>query len=462
MVSAAIGMLVEEKKLSWDTPLKAILPDFQINDYILWNATTVTDILSHQTGMSIGNYYLGSDNNNLIPIENSMKFISDQQPTNPFRAQFEYNNLGYELAGHIIDRTSGTTWAEMLKRRIFQPLGMERTFLHDPTGKVYNVATSYNTLDDGMPTKIHTVKATEDSFGGASAGALTCVKDLLKLYKAFLHAANDQFATGKTSTPNSELKQVNHLFSANIPMHPPSFREASYALGWGRVQLPGTMGDIGINFPLMPSGVPVVGKGCSQLVIFRQGSMSGALAAVSLLPETNSAIVVLTNSLALNDCPDWVGQLVLEELLGVTDKNDYVRAAETSVAETLNWYPNVLRELQKEQKPNTSPRSLDEYTGVYWNAIRAMKIVVTLDNEVLHWAQQGLETEKFPLNHYEDDVFTWLQPRNDLVKRGRWVDQAKIFWKLRFQHNDHNQIDTLNWAHNPELPNEEDYIKDAT
>lgn len=90
-----------------------------------------------------------------------------------------------------------------------------------------------------------------------------------------------------------------------------------------------------------------------------------------------------------------------------------------------------------------------------------MKIVVTLDDGVLHWAQQGLETERFPLNHYEDDVFTWLQPRNDLVRRGRWVDQPKIFWKLRFRPNDHNQIDTLNWAHDPELPKGEDYIKDV-
>jgi len=461
MVCAAIGILVEEKRVNWDTYLKDILPDFQPRDYILRNATTVTDVLSHRTGMSIGKYYLGSDNNNLIDIQDSMKFISDQEPINPFRAQFQYNNLGYELAGHIIDKTSGTTWAEMLKRSIFRPLRMDRTFLHDPTEEIDNVATSYNTLDDGTPTRIHMVKATEESFGGASAGVLTCVKDLLKLYKAFLHAANDQFETGKTSTPNSGLKQVNHLFSAKIPMHTSSLHEASYALGWGRIQLPGTMGDIGINPPLMPDGMPVVGKGSSRLVIFHQGSMPGALAAVNLLPESNSAIVVMTNSLALNDCPDWVGQLVLEELLGIADKNDYVQAAEISAAETLKWYPSVSNELREEQTPNTSPRPLTEYVGTYWNAIRVMKIVVTLEDGVLYWAQQGLETEKFALNHDQDDVFTWLQPRNELVKRGRWVDQPKVFWKVRFQSSDANQVDVLSWAHDPELPEGEDYFKDV-
>lgn len=102
-----------------------------------------------------------------------------KSPSTPFARSFQYNNLGYELAGHIIDKTSGTTWAEMLKRSIFRPLRMDRTFLHDPT-------------------------------------------------------------------------------------------EASYALGWGRIQLPGTMDDIGINPPLMPDGMPVVGKGSSRLVIFHQ------------------------------------------------------------------------------------------------------------------------------------------------------------------------------------------------
>ncbi len=461
MVCATIGMLVEEKRLEWSTLLKDVLPDFQIEDEILRNATTVTDILSHRTGMSIGNYYLGSDNNNLISIEDSMKFISDQEPISPFRAQFEYNNLGYELAGHVIDKTSGTTWAEMLMSRIFRPLRMDRTFLHDPTGEIDNVATSYNTLDDGTPTMIHTVKATENTFGGASAGVLTCVRDLLKLYKAFLHAANDQFATGKTFTPDSILKQVNRLFSAKIPIHPPTFYEASYALGWVRVQLPGTMGDIGINPALMPDGMPIVGKGSSQLVVFHQGSMPGALAAVNLLPESNSAIVVMTNSLALNDCPDWVGQLVLEELLGVTEKNDYIRAAEISAAQTLKWYPSVRKELENEQKQNTLPRSLDRYVGTYWNAIHTMKIIVSLENEQLYWAQQGLETEKYELYHYHNDAFTWLQPRNELVKRGRWVDQPKIFWKVRFRARDGKIIDTLNWAHDPELPKGEDYFKNA-
>lgn len=111
---------------------------------------------------------------------------------------------------------------------------------------------------------------------------------------------------------------MTHLTSAKIPMDHPSRNEISYACGWGRVQLPNKMGQIGINPGLMPDGMPTVGKGApSQLVLFHQGSLAGILSIVMILPDTDNVIVVLSTSLALNDVPDWVGQLVLEELLDV-------------------------------------------------------------------------------------------------------------------------------------------------
>jgi hypothetical protein len=149
------------------------------------------------------------------------------------------------------------------------------------------------------------VKATEKIMSGAAAGLRTCTKDLLVLYDAFMIAANYQFASGNTSTPNSPLKQVNHLMSAAIPMSVPTVNEASYALGWARVQLPGRMGAVGCNPSLMLDGMPIIGKGApSRLVVYRQESLPGALSAVLLMPETRTAIVAMSNSLALNDCLD--------------------------------------------------------------------------------------------------------------------------------------------------------------
>lgn len=166
-------------------------------------------------------------------------------------------------------------------------------------------------------------------------------------------------------------------------MSQPTRSETSYAFGWARVQLPGRMGDIGCNPGLMPYGMPIVGKGApSQLVIYHQGSLPGALAAVLLLSDNESAILVLSNRLALNDTPDWVAQLVFEELFEVPDRNDYVAAAKMSFAENAKWYSSTIEELTKNRKADTSPKNLEDYTGTYWDAIHVVKISISLEDGI--------------------------------------------------------------------------------
>jgi CubicO group peptidase (beta-lactamase class C family) len=462
LVAETVGTLVEEGKLEWDTRVKDILPDFNIKDDTIRSQATITDLLSHRTGFTVSDYYLGAENNVLISKEDTLVFLNDQIAIQPIRSTWQYNNLGYELVSLMIDKVSSSSWADLLRDRIFKPLQLKRTMLDYPPKDDGNVAKAYSALDDASPTEIHTVKATDKIFSGAAAGLRTCVKDLLVLYDAFMLAANDQFATGKTSTSGSPLKQVNHIMSARIPMGGPTLNEASYGFGWARVQLPGTMGGIGCNPGLMPGGMPIVGKGGpSRLVVYHQGSLPGALSAVNLIPKTRTAIVVLSNSLALNDCPDWVGQLVLEEILDVPNRNDYVEAAISSAAKTLEWHPRVTTELQKDQKHNTSSKDLDTYTGAYWNAIKTMKIEVTVEANQLYYAVQGLESEKYVLAHYEDDIFTWIRPRNELVARGRWVDQGAEFWKMKFSGNDQGTIDRLTWVHDLEVAEGESFFKSS-
>ena len=263
-----------------------------------------------------------------------MRYLNSQELILPFRGQFRYNNLAYEIAGHVIEKLTGSSWSKLLQSRITKPLGLERTFFQVPPSDLDNVAKCYNTLDSGRPTPIDCPKIGGGEFGDPCDGIRSCVNDLLKLYSVFISTANDQFSSGSTPTKGSPLKQVNHLMSAKTPMNQPTRGETSCGLGWARVQLPGAMGGVGCNPPLMPKGMPTVGKGGpSHLVIYHQESLPGALAAVNLVPDTESAIVVLTNSLALNDTADWVGQLVLEELLEVPERKDYIRAVESCVEE---------------------------------------------------------------------------------------------------------------------------------
>ncbi|KAJ5360005.1 hypothetical protein N7517_009196 [Penicillium concentricum] len=458
LTASAMAILVDEDKLTWDTLVKDVLPSFNSRDETIQNHLTITDILSHRSGMAwASNLVIGTENNILISGKDGLKYINSQPRLLPFRAKMSYNNLTYNLAGYVIEEVSGVPWFEFVQSRILDPLGLDRTYLRPPQSGVSEVTQCYNALDDASTVPIPGPKAGQDWYSGPSGGAWSCVRDLSKLYKTFAASVQDQFTTGKGATEGSPFKQVLHLTSAKIPMDQPSRNELSYALGWGRAQLPNRLGQIGINHSLMPGGMPIVGKGVpSQLVLFHQGSLPGALSIVILLPDTDSIIIVLSNSLALNDVPDWVGQLVLEELLEVpkSERNDYIKAAHSSVAENLKWYPALVGGLASARKNGTPPRALEMYTGTYRDNIDVFKIVVDLEDNQLYWRLQGLDSEKFPLEHYEDDTFTWLLPRNELSRRGRWVgsDQGPAFWKATFQCSDGGRVDKLYWAHDIGVP----------
>lgn len=53
-----------------------------------------------------------------------MKYINNRPLVRPFRAQFGYNNLHYELAGSVIEQVSGQSYFDFMQSRLLNPLGM--------------------------------------------------------------------------------------------------------------------------------------------------------------------------------------------------------------------------------------------------------------------------------------------------------------------------------------------------
>ncbi|KAI1128604.1 beta-lactamase/transpeptidase-like protein [Nemania abortiva] len=472
VVSAAVADCIEngkgDGKFGWDTPVREILPEFHTKSETLRESMTIVDCLSHRSGMQNSLYYMGSHNDMIIPIEKSMDFINDLKQVKPFRKNFSYNNLGYEIAGHVLKRLTGESWEDTIRSSVLEPLGMTRTGTEASFGDHENVAKTYQARDDASTIDAIPMMFGGNVVGGPAAAMWSCIKDLVKLYTAFLVSWKDQLESGKSSTPDYPLKQVPFLFSEKIPMNPMPDCKTGYALGWARVQTPGPMGEHGINPGLMrDQKMPDVARGHeTTLILYHQGSMIGNLAAVNLIPSTQGAVIVLTNSFALNDAADWLGQLYLEAYLGVNDRNDYVALAEETAGSVLLWHPRLEAELQSKRKPGTTPRVLSEYEGEYYNDAKTMMIKVFVEGvgekSSLKMAFQGLSTEEFPLKHYQDDIFTWLLQRNEFVERGRYTDYNADYFMIYFEKDvEAGKVDEavkpithLTWWHDPEIPSE--------
>lgn len=467
VVAATVATYVEDGSFSWYTPVTHIVPELNTKDGTLNQQMTAIDCLSHRSGLQPSTVWLGSENEILVSPDDSLDFINELRGVTPFRDVFLPNNVGYEIAAHMLTRVSGQPWGQTVQEKIFDPLDMNRTSTQEPSEDETNVAKTYMTLDDTSNVPIPSMKTSDATFGGPGTAMRSCIKDLVALYTAFLIAGKDQMATGATRTFDNPLKQVPYLWSSKVTMDMLSVRDTSYALGWARVQTPGPMGALGSNPSLLYTNkVPDVAKGHeSRLILYNQGGMPGSLAAVNLIPETGGAIIVLTNSLALNDTADWIGQLYLEAYLGVEDKNDYMSLAKESAENALDWFPQMCGELYSQQIFGTQPRDLSAYTGTFLNKKRTMKIEVFVDptDETLKMSFQGLDSEVFPLDHYHYDVFTWLRSRDEFARRGRTTSlncDAEYF-KITFDTGESGDyIEYLTWWHDRWLPEAEMFVKE--
>lgn len=387
---------------------------------------SVLDLLSHRTGVAWADaLYLQSNNNILLPKQESIRTFDYLPVIKPPRSAYMYNNHAYNIAGLVIEKLSGKNWGDFVRERLFEPLGMTRTFTKAPDDP--NTAIPYNILLDRTPFKIPFSAISSESMMFAGQSVRGSLADLLRLYKAFLESMQkldslvsdkdpsvlDSLVSDKDSsvldslesekdssdtcegaplqsqklgtvrqafqndiksnigppkavecqndkeatTQLSPLKELASLMRPHISRPVDSLLEQTYALGWNRTQLPGKL-DFGWNAGAVKAMPTLGGRFLGRIVIWHGGKMPGTTAAVCLLPESGTGVVVLQNSLGLCDVADWACQLLLDKNFLGSPVYDYVRLASESVTNGGLRMKEVQARLEREQVHGTKHRPL--------------------------------------------------------------------------------------------------------
>jgi len=213
--------------------------------------------------------------------------------------------------------------------------------------------------------------------------------------------------------------------------------------------------------------MPIVGGGLpSQLIYYHQGSTVGYFSNIALIPETQSAIVVLTNGIGSADAADWLGQAVLQALLEPTAQPiDYLDWSERTVAKLKEYYAGLTQQIREERKPGTRPRDLRQYEGRYFNDLRNFFVEIRpsekpAEEETLEMAFQGLESQCYELRHLHDDTFEWSMTWDERARRGRYHCLDPDFYKFTFESTEpSSEIQHLVWANTPDTNYV--YVKDS-
>jgi CubicO group peptidase (beta-lactamase class C family) len=125
LTAMAILQLVEKGKLALDSPIVNYLPWFRTANKTKSDKVTVRMLLSNSSGLhglSAPTYDLSDRALEKLARSLSGTFIT-QEPG----SVYEYNNLGFSLAGLLIHKVSCLSYADYLEKYIFNPLEMENT-----------------------------------------------------------------------------------------------------------------------------------------------------------------------------------------------------------------------------------------------------------------------------------------------------------------------------------------------
>jgi CubicO group peptidase (beta-lactamase class C family) len=268
--SAALAILIDEGKLKWDDKVITYLPNFKMyNDYVT-NEFTIRDLLTHRSGLGLGagDLMIWPDGSNFTAqdIIGNLQYL---KPVSSFRTKFDYDNLLYIAAGEIVQKVSGMSWCDFVENRIMKPLEMNNS-----AASFVRLKDTSNVIVPHVPIdgKLKVISRYKNQILDAAGGIYSSVNDMSKWVIT-------QLNNGKYGTENKQLfseKEHNEMWTPQTILpaatRPPySTHFASYGLGW-------FLSDV---------------KGYKQVT--HTGGLEGIVTQVTLIPELNLGIVVLTN-----------------------------------------------------------------------------------------------------------------------------------------------------------------------
>ncbi|RMD41936.1 hypothetical protein DV735_g3157, partial [Chaetothyriales sp. CBS 134920] len=466
--ASAIGILVSQKKLTWTSRIRDILPDFRSSDPVVEAELNVTDLLSHRAGLARSNlWWQGSNSVLLLDKKDLLSFYAKLPRAGVFRADWAYSNWGYALVGAVIEKVSGVSYGEFVRREIIVPLGLERTTFKalNVFDRKENIAKPYAALDDSSPHLLPPPPVNDDTIMGPAMGGASTAADLLKYSIALLEAQNRE--SSGDSSGDFVLKGSLKQLSGHISIAP-SVLEKTYALGWYRSQLPGSVLGMGWNSIYVAKMPQLLPRGHSGPVVSHGGSLPGYHTAIALLPALQASVVVCTNSIALGDVSGWTSLAVLEALIDSPQPSDFVALATEAASKNATNVSRFEASLSQARPGDRKEPlyALNDYVGTYHDLSRDWKVDVRLNEarSALEILFRGLESQKWPLSYYgqdaHGDTFLWLASREEQAKRCRMTTYPLVanHFKIIFKSDDSGRVVGIYWPHEAGIQLEEQFL----
>lgn len=394
--SFIVGSLVDDGTLQWDTPVADYLPAFHLQDECATKLITPRDLLLHISGLPRHDVMWYGSSLTRDQLFERLRYL---EPSAGFRSEWQYQNLMYMTAGYLAGKVAGTTWEDLVQKRIFDPLGMRRSnFSVAGMERDSNAALPYREKDEKMARLPY---RSLDQIGPAGSINSTA-EDMARWVKLHL---------GRGSYDGREVISEGTLSLLHTPQVVISGAAGSskellfnlYAMGW---------------FVQSYRGHRLVHHG---------GNIDGFTALVSMMPDDSTGVVILTNQDG-SALPMAAMLTIYDRLLGFekVDWSGKMKGRVTGAEEMVKQNEN---RKDVDRIPGTVPsHRLEAYAGEYESPAYGV-IRVSVERDRLKVAFNDMSS---PLEHFHYDVF-----------RAAEMPEPFAGLKLQFQANIRGTIDRL-------------------
>jgi CubicO group peptidase (beta-lactamase class C family) len=218
LTATRLALLVEEKKLAWDSTIGGVFPSLKKEIHADWHDVTLNDLLTHRAGLPAEVRWNDYGPNKPATEQRLrlMKALLKEPPASKPGTKFEYSNAGYAIAGRMAEQVTGRSWDDLMRTGLLNPLGMKSAGFGVPGPKGKLDEPWGHQLIDGR--RVASQADSPPSMG--PAGTIHCtVPDWAKFVA--LHLKGEQ---GKDGLLRADVLKYLHT--------PPPKADPPYMAGW--------------------------------------------------------------------------------------------------------------------------------------------------------------------------------------------------------------------------------------
>jgi CubicO group peptidase (beta-lactamase class C family) len=361
--ATAVALLHSEGRLDWTKPVRDYISEFRLHDAVATERITVRDLLCHHSGLPRHDWIWMPGDVSRGDMLGAMRHL---EPSRDIRAAWQYNNLGYNVAGLLIERVSGQSYESFMRSRLTDKLDMSVSFTTDALVAAAEAAVPYAIHDDTI------LRSGYWPITTTAAGAINMsIRDIANWLR--LHLAGGKF--GDAQVVPAEM--IAELHAPRAYVSPPDSAEFGpwhYGLGFTSTTYRG------------------------ERLVSHSGGWIGWGTLLSFLPEHDIGVAVFTNRSG-SGVTDILTRYVVDRLRGrepVDWRERYGERRRKAVAQI--EADKGAREAAR--RAGTSPaHALADYAADYEHPAYGVMSVAVEGGE-LKWSWRGMSAT-LAHRHYE-------------------------------------------------------------